>query len=80
VSKESSIVECLLCEHWCLPAHCNAAPLSSWLLQDNGVLRLTPADLQAQLPTLLERLFNGFSLPDSSENEYLMRAVTRVIG
>lgn len=29
---------------------------------------------------LLERLFAGFSLPDSAENEYLMRAVMRVIG
>ncbi len=29
---------------------------------------------------LLERLFAGFKLPDSSENEYLMRCVMRVIG
>jgi hypothetical protein len=49
-------------------------------LQDNGVLRLTPDDLQAHLLPLLERLFAGFSLPESAENEYLMRAVTRVIG
>lgn len=29
---------------------------------------------------LLEKLFGGFKLPESSENEYLMKAVMRVIG
>lgn len=45
-----------------------------------GPLRFTPADLGPNLQPLLERLFAGFKLPDSSENEYLMRCVMRVIG
>ncbi|KAF5835999.1 cellular apoptosis susceptibility/chromosome segregation 1-like protein [Dunaliella salina] len=49
-------------------------------VKDMGQTRLTPADLQSQLAVLFERLFAGFKLPESSENEYLMRAVTRVIG
>lgn len=32
------------------------------------------------MQALLERLFEGFKLPDSSENEYLMKAIMRVIG
>ena len=31
------------------------------------------------LTDLLQRLFGAFSLPDSRENEYVMRCVTRVI-
>lgn len=54
--------------------------LTALLMQDAGQTRLTPADLQSQLAVLFERLFAGFKLPESSENEYLMRAVTRVIG
>ncbi|GIL79702.1 hypothetical protein Vretimale_12351 [Volvox reticuliferus] len=42
-------------------------------------LRFTPQDLGNHLQPLLERLFAGFKLPDSSENEYLMKAIMRVI-
>jgi hypothetical protein len=45
-----------------------------------GAPRFTPQDLGPFLQPLLERLFAGFALPDSSENEYLMKAVMRVIG
>ncbi|KAG2451269.1 hypothetical protein HYH02_003876 [Chlamydomonas schloesseri] len=41
--------------------------------------RFTSADLGPHLQALLERLFAGFKLPDSSENEYLMKAIMRVI-
>jgi len=49
-------------------------------LKDNGQLRFNPVDLNAFLQPLLEKLFAGFKLPESSENEYLMKAVMRVIG
>ncbi len=49
-------------------------------LQDGQTPRFTAADLQPHLATLLQNLFAGFQHPDSAENEYLMRAVTRVIG
>jgi exportin-2 (importin alpha re-exporter) len=49
-------------------------------LQEGGVLRFSPSDLQPHLAALLDKLFAGFKLPESGENEYLMRAVTRVIG
>ena len=37
-----------------------------------------PLSLHAQ--PLLQNLFGGFKLPESAENEYLMKAVMRVIG
>ncbi|GFR48907.1 hypothetical protein Agub_g10856 [Astrephomene gubernaculifera] len=43
-------------------------------------LRFSSQDLGAHLQPLLERLFAGFKLPDSSENEYLMKCIMRVIG
>ncbi|KAL6747498.1 Cse1-domain-containing protein [Haematococcus lacustris] len=49
-------------------------------VKDGGLLRFSPADLSAHLAPLLQHLFAAFKLPDSAENEYLMRAVTRVIG
>lgn len=48
--------------------------------QEGGKPRFTSSELQQHLAPLLERLFAGFKLPDSGENEYLMRAVTRVVG
>ena len=44
---------------------------------------MTPAAYpspSAAYQPLLEKLFGGFKLPESSENEYLMKAVMRVIG
>lgn len=49
-------------------------------LKEKGRLRFSPSDLSSFLQPLLERLFSGFKLPESSENEYLMKAVMRVIG
>lgn len=49
-------------------------------LKENGRNRFAPGDLGSQLQPLLERLFAGFKLPESSENEYLMKCVMRVIG
>ena len=49
-------------------------------LKDAGQLRYQPADLSALLQPLLQRLFGGFKLPESADNEYLMKAVMRVIG
>jgi exportin-2 (importin alpha re-exporter) len=42
--------------------------------------RFESADLAALVQPLLTNLFGVFALPDSSENEYAMRAVMRVIG
>lgn len=39
----------------------------------------TPAELGPFLQPLLERLFGALALPDSSENEYVMRAVMRLV-
>ena len=44
-----------------------------------GGPRFLPADLAPLLQALLEKLFAAFKLPESGENEYLMRAVMRVI-
>lgn len=49
-------------------------------LKEKGHLRFSPADLSSCLQPLLDRLFSGFKLPESAENEYLMKAVMRVIG
>ncbi|KAL6780583.1 hypothetical protein ACKKBF_B12565 [Auxenochlorella protothecoides x Auxenochlorella symbiontica] len=47
--------------------------------REGGALRFQPQELAGCLQGLLERLFACFALPDSSENEYVMKAVMRVI-
>ena len=47
--------------------------------EPGGAPRFQPAELAPVLQPLLERLFAAFKLPESGENEYLMRAVMRVI-
>ncbi|KAG1661631.1 hypothetical protein FOA52_002861 [Chlamydomonas sp. UWO 241] len=49
-------------------------------LKEKGQPRFSPADLASVLQPLLESLFAGFKLPESAENEYLMKCVMRVIG
>jgi exportin-2 (importin alpha re-exporter) len=44
-----------------------------------GGPRFQPAELAPLLQPLLEKLFGAFKFPESGENEYLMRAVMRVI-
>ena len=44
-----------------------------------GTPRVTPADLAPHLAPLLDALFAALDLPDSGENEYLMRAIVRVL-
>jgi exportin-2 (importin alpha re-exporter) len=41
--------------------------------------RFQPGELAPVLQPLLEKLFAAFKLPESGENEYVMRAVMRVI-
>ena len=41
--------------------------------------RFTPEELGPYLQPLLEKLFAAFALPESGENEYLMKAVMRCI-
>ena len=48
-------------------------------MQDDGKLRYQPLDLAPVLPQLLERLFGALYHPDSSENEYLMKCIMRVL-
>jgi exportin-2 (importin alpha re-exporter) len=44
-----------------------------------GGLRFQAAELAPLLQPLLEKLFGAFKLPESGENEYLMRAVLGVL-
>lgn len=46
---------------------------------DGGKPRYQPAELASVLQPLLEKLFAAFALPESGENEYLMKCVLRVI-
>ena len=48
-------------------------------LKDDGQPRFAMAALAPLLQQLLERLFAAFAMPESAENEYLMRCVMRVI-
>ena len=48
-------------------------------LRQAGAPRFQPAELASWLQTLLERLFGAFAFPDSAENEYVMKAIMRVI-
>ena len=47
--------------------------------QEDGRPRFSIADLQAHLMPLLTNLFGALRKPESEENEYLMKAVMRVI-
>lgn len=49
------------------------------LVQDEGQPRFSVPDLQAQLEPLLNGLFGAFKMPESGENEYLMKCVMRLI-
>lgn len=53
--------------------HCCVSP------QDDGQLRFSVADLQAQLEPLLSRLFGAFRQPESGENQYVMKCIARLI-
>lgn len=51
-----------------------------WLLAPAGCCcRFTPEELAPFLQPLLEKLFAAFALPESGENEYLMKCVMRVV-
>ncbi|CAD7697690.1 unnamed protein product [Ostreobium quekettii] len=47
--------------------------------KEAGRTRFTPEELDPVLQNLLERLFAAFELPESSENQYVMRCIMRVI-
>ena len=49
------------------------------VLQEAGKPRYAVGELQPLLQPLLTALFAAFRLPESGENEYLMKAVMRVI-
>ena len=44
-----------------------------------STLRYTPGDIQPYAQQMLQNLFNVFAMPDSSENEYAMKATMRLI-
>lgn len=52
---------------------------ASVCVQEGGHLRFKTADLRPVLEGLLGKLFGIFSLEDSSENEYAMKTIMRVI-
>ena len=67
-----------LCQH----APKGRASQASMLMrraQEDGRPRFSVADLRAHLMPLLTNLFGALRKPESEENEYLMKAVTRVI-
>lgn len=49
------------------------------VMQEAGKPRFAVGELQPLLQPLLTALFAAFRLPESGENEYLMKAVMRVI-
>lgn len=57
-------------------AHCLERML---MVKDEGKPRFAPPDICPFLTQLLTNLFGAFTLGDSAENEYLMKAVMRVI-
>ena len=61
--------------------HSYAAMLIDRLLAQrvDGAPAFTPDQLAPYLQLLLERLFAAFHLPESGENEYVMRAVMRLV-
>lgn len=48
-------------------------------MQEGNRSKFTPDELAPQLQPLLEKLFAAFRIPESSENEWLMKCVMRVI-
>ena len=54
-------------------------PTATLCVQEGGHLRFKTADLGPVLQGLLSKLFGIFSLEDSSENEYVMKTIMRVI-
>ncbi|KAG2501736.1 hypothetical protein HYH03_000236 [Edaphochlamys debaryana] len=75
------LVALLGCEYCVVHSYAAIAIERLLALKEPGAgNKFTPADLGPVLAPLLEKLFAGFKLPDSSENEYLMKAVMRVIG
>ena len=52
---------------------------ASLCVQEGGHLRFKTTDLGPVLQGLLSKLFGIFSLDDSSENEYAMKTIMRVI-
>lgn len=48
-------------------------------MQDNGQRRFSVADLQAQLEPLLNGLFGAFKMPESGENDKVMKCVLGLI-
>mmetsp|Transcript_33790 Transcript_33790/g.100617 ORF Transcript_33790/g.100617 Transcript_33790/m.100617 type:complete len:935 (-) Transcript_33790:308-3112(-) len=75
-----ALIAYLGCEYNVVHSYAALAIERLLMLKEKGVPRFVPGDLQSQLQPLLEALFAGFKLPESSENEYLMKAVMRVIG
>mmetsp|Transcript_18430 Transcript_18430/g.59977 ORF Transcript_18430/g.59977 Transcript_18430/m.59977 type:complete len:964 (-) Transcript_18430:689-3580(-) len=57
-------------------AHCLERLLT---LRDGAALRFTPADMSPHLQAVLTNIFRAFSLPDSAENDYCMKALMRVV-
>lgn len=76
----SQIARLLTCTHNVV--HSYAATLMEKLLlmrQRDKSLVFSPAELSPYLQSLLENLFAALQLPESSENEYVMRAVMRLV-
>ena len=48
-------------------------------MQENGKARFAVADLSPYLSALLGKLFDALAMPDSGENEYLMRCIMQII-
>ncbi|CAI8607685.1 unnamed protein product [Vicia faba] len=47
---------------------------------EGGVARYSSADISPIFPMLMNNLFSAFKLPESEENQYVMKCIVRVLG
>jgi exportin-2 (importin alpha re-exporter) len=76
-SYAASFIDRLLAAR--VPAATGAANTAPGAPPPPSTPRVSPADLAPHLAPLLERLFSALDHPDSGENEYVMKAIVRVL-
>ncbi|GMH45111.1 hypothetical protein BSKO_13068 [Bryopsis sp. KO-2023] len=74
-----SMIALLGSEHFVVHSYAASTIERLLALKENRVPRFTPDDLAPFLQSLLEKLFATFSIPESSENQYAMQCIMRVI-
>lgn len=85
VPKESqilmlpSLIGLLGSEYFVVHSYASRALERLLSLTENKIPRFNSHDISPYLQQLLEKLFAAFSLPESSENPYVMQCIMRVI-